>query len=1102
MTYVPLHLHDSFSVLDGYSTPAEYMSRAVELGMTHIAQTNHGTNAGHREFQREAEKAGIIPILGQEMYWTADRFDRTSKAKRQDGDSVYNHLTVLATGAEGLRNLDALSTKAWTEGFYYAGRIDTEILEEYSDGLIVLSGCMSGIVARHIMAGEHDKAKDMALHFKRIFGERYFIEVMSDNDKSLNLGLMQLAEDIGVRPVVTPDCHHARREDLWAQEAFLILSTNPKLNKDFEFSKSQQMDIMERFNYLYPERTMTFEKLGLHLRSAEEHLELLSKQGIGQEVLDNTWVVAHMISEYPYHQGLSLLPTPDKTIDDLDAELKRLAFEGLDKRGFAGNQEYIDRLNHELEVIKGKNFSNYFLILGDAIAWAREQGIFIGPGRGSGVSSLVNYCLYITNVDPMKYNLLFMRFVDPSRDEYPDVDVDIEIKRRWEVKDYLIKKYGDVSNIMTLGYFGGKSAIKSAASLLKVPVGETNKITKLLADDAEYSALDMYEHADWTREYRAKYPEILKVARALDGRLRSTGIHPGGVVLSNTAISNYVPLETRNDPQDTARGRIPVMAVDMNEAANIGFIKYDLLGLNTLTIVKEVLESVKQRTGRDIDPYTIPLDDGGVYEMLSRGETLGCFQVEAPAYTKLLTNMGGVSNFDELAASNALVRPGAADSEVGDTFIRGKNNGEYEFIHECTRSFTSDTYSAILFQEQQMLLCTELAGMSMGEANQVRGAISKKIPEKLALHKDDFIEGASRKISRAKAERVWKDLEASGNYSFNKSHAVGYSIVSYWTAWLKLHYPAEFMRAVLNNVSGQDERIKTMLYLIEAKRLGIDIYLPHVSRSGVKCEIEGVGIRLGLSMIKFVSERVATKIIDRGPYDSYAQLLEMSQTKFSGVNARALEHLNLVGAAAFDDNPKNGTERDNLYEVMGIPAFDARSLPPELSGGIRDVDEYSESGSFVVCAMVYNIKVGSHWRLAEYVDGTGATGSFVNTKVSVEKGNMYVMVISDNSIVEAHKVQDVIDGNAGAVGRWIHADSLALKDNEYRCISYSERKSGTNDIGSAVFTDKNKNLIGVGVYANTIASARIMCATGTKVNLRLRENRRGKLVLDSIKRAA
>ena len=413
-----LHCHTHYSPLDGLNTPAEYMERAKELGMTHLAQTDHGTNAGHREFKREADKAGIIPILGQEMYISpTDMYDRRSKASRADGTDVYNHIIGLAMNPTGLDTLNRLSRKSWEEGYYHKNRIDTDLILGDNEGMIFLSGCMNGLIAKAIERDETEEALRLAHQYKDALGDRFYIEVQGSNPIKINKGLLDIADKVGIAPVATSDCHYARKEDLWVEEAFLILSTNPKKNTEFDLSKAQKMDFLERYNYLYPDRKMTFQEIEIYLRDRKTHQELFHKQGITREdIYDNTNLIAARVESYDLPTGLNLLPV---TVDDPDAELRRKVTDGLERLGKHEDKVYIDRIEHELKTIRDKASAPYFLVVEDSVTWSKENGILVGPGRGSAAGSLVCYALGITRVDPMEYGLLFERFFDSGFvDEY------------------------------------------------------------------------------------------------------------------------------------------------------------------------------------------------------------------------------------------------------------------------------------------------------------------------------------------------------------------------------------------------------------------------------------------------------------------------------------------------------------------------------------------------------------------------------------------------------------------------------------------------------------------------------------------------------------
>lgn len=1064
------------------------MVRANELGMTHLSQTNHGTLSGHRAFQRAAKDAGIVPILGVEGYISeTDRFDRRAESKREDGTQVSNHIGLLALDEDGLRNLNVLNAEAWNTGFYSKPRMDFELLTQYNEGIVCLSGCIGGLLGQAIETEQPDKAIRHARMLKDIFGDRFYIEIQGHNAPHLNYALLEIAEKLDIKPVVTSDCHYARKEDLWVQEAFLIISSSPKVRKEVDFTKSQKMETLERFNYLYPDRRMTFQDYEIFLRDFDTQEELLAKQGIDTTPITNTLEIAQRVGEYPYYEALDLLPRPK--VDDPDKMLESMVYDGLKKRGLYEKVEYRQRVEEELDVIKGKGFSTYFLITATALDWAREQGIRIGPGRGSAVSSLVNYSLGITALDPIKFNLLFFRFMDPDRDDWPDIDIDIEKSRRHEVKEFMVRQFKHVANIATFGYLKDKSVVRDAARVYKVPLGDVNRVLKTVND------YDEFKTAPATQEFRKKYPEVIELADRLVGRIRSQGMHAGGLVVANQPIENYVPMQTQSDPQDESTERVPLVAYDMNDAAEIGLIKFDFLGLKTLDVIQDTLDHIKHRTGREIDLEELSLDDRRVYKMLSDGYTKGVFQAEAGPSTKLIMNMG-VDTFDELVASNALVRPGAADSSFGKNYLIGKKTGSFRYIHKDARYFTEDTYGQIIYQEQQMLLCVEVAGMSKKDSNRVRRAIGKKKPEELAKWKEVFVSGAAEKIGEDRAEELWHDLEAAANYSFNKAHAVGYSLLSYWTAWLKVHYPVEFMTALLANENDKDSRLD---YLMEAKRMGITIRLPHVNKSDITFSIEDDAIRFGLGNVKYISSKIGAKILANAPYKNYAHLLEVSQTKGSGINSRAISALNKIGGATFDDNPKTGTERENFYEYLDIPAFDSGVLPPEVRQQLDTLDEFNEHGAYAVFGMVRKIKIGHGWALVDIVDETAAVGVFTDPNVPIETGQQYVMLLANNRIARFITPEDLMDGEGGLFGKYVLSKTLNVKDGHYRCISFKKRVTQAGKtMANAVFADNEKNLLPVVIFPTMYDKAFLKCRAGGEVSPLLGEKEDGTIFLRNI----
>ena len=846
MTFTHLHVHSYYSLMDGLNSPLELVQAAKAAGQTAIAITDHGTLSSHREMQIACKEEGIKPILGVEAYISpTDRFDKSSKTDKSI--QAYNHIILLAKNKKGLENINTLQELAWNEGFYHKPRIDREVLNDYSEGIIVLSGCLNGLISKAIDKGNMEEAELLLKGFKQTFGQDFYVEVQSHNPMEINSALLELADKLEIKAVATGDAHFAKEEDRILEEAMLILSTSPKADKEADFEMSRQMpDMLDRFNYLYPDRKISFVDYNLFIQTRAEIEADFNKAGISRtDIYDNTMEISSKIQEYDFNRGLDLLPVP-KT--NADQKLSDMAFEGLERlrlrENWLGNDVYDQRLIEELEIIKSKNFASYFLVVADMVNWAKENNILVGPGRGSAAGSLVCYALGITDVDPIEYDLLFFRFINPDRNDFPDIDTDFEDRRRKEVKDYLKKKFKYVASISTYTYFKDKGVIRDAARVFMVPLSDVNRAMK---------SIDTFEDfidSPNTKEFRMKYPEVVWLADRLRGKIRSVGVHAAGVVVAKDDLRKYAPVESRADASDDVSGRIPVVAYDMDTVADIGLIKLDALGLKTLSVISDSLKSIKERTGKDIFLSSLSLDDPSVYKTLSEGYTKGVFQAEATPYTNLLIKMG-VDKFEDLAASNALVRPGAMNT-VGSSYIKRKHGQEaVQYIHPIMKPFTENTYGVIIYQEQVMQACVHLGGMTWSEADKVRKIIGKKKDAKeFDEFKDRFIVGASKHISKKQAETLWHTFEAHAGYSFNRSHAVAYSMLSYYTAWLKTYYPLEFMFSILKNENDKDARTE---YLIEAKRLKLSIKLPHINESDVFFSLKGDSIRFGLGEVKFIS---------------------------------------------------------------------------------------------------------------------------------------------------------------------------------------------------------------------------------------------------------
>jgi len=1035
-------------LMDGLNTPHELLQAAKDMGQTSLAITDHGTLSSHRDMQIAAKELGMKPILGLEAYISAtDRFDKRAVAKRDDNTSLYNHIILLAKNDEGLKNLQKLSQIAWTEGYYHKPRIDMEVLFEYGDGIIVVSGCMNGLISKAIERGDINKAKEITKAFKKRFGNDFYMEVQAHNPKELNESLLAIADELGVKSVATGDCHFAKETERDLEELLLILSTKPSQNKEADYESGRKRStILDRFDHIYPDRPISFADINVYIQSRSQIESDFVKAGFERkDIYESSVEIDNKIEAYDFNENLDLLPVPKKnalkTLKDMCE--KSLGEKGLD------NETYKARLEEELQVIADKNFASYFLIVSDMVNWSKENKIMVGPGRGSAAGSLVCYLMGITEVDPIKFDLLFFRFINPERNDFPDIDTDFMDLRRGEVKEYLRKKFKHVASISTYTYFKDKGVIRDVARAFLIPLGEVNKALKGV------ETFEEFESSSSTLEFRQKYPEVIKFASQLRGRIRSNGMHAAGVVVAKDDISKYVPIETRKDPSNDVSGRIPVVAYDMEQTADLGLIKLDVLGLKTLSVIDDAITIINNK-GKEIILKDIPLDDPKVFKDLSDGFTKGVFQAEATPYTNLLMKMG-VDNFEDLAASNALVRPGAMNT-VGGSYIRRKRGEEMTtYAHPIMQEFTKRTYGVIIYQEQVMQACVYLGGMSWADADKVRKIIGKKRDaSEFDQYREQFVTGASQHITREDAEKLWHDFEAHAGYSFNRSHAIAYSMLSYYTAWLKHYYPLEFMFAILKNENDKDARTD---YLLEAKRLGIKVLLPHINESALDFSIQGNSLRFGLSDIKFISHKVGSKIIATRPYNSMKHFQGVAGLKGSGINSRAIDSLNAIGAASFKDNPLTGNENENLYEYLGIPKFDTGKLSPAIKAQVNPLEEFLEEGCFVLLAMVKSIKKGPTWSRVELVDDTGSIGIFHEVNTQIEPGMMYFFLVGDNRIHRYVTIDDVVNKIDDTFVHWLYRDKLKIDTGKRLVIDFTHYKTKANKMmAHIILSDADKNL--------------------------------------------
>lgn len=1096
-TRVELHNHTHYSLMDGLNTPEEMVSVAKQFGMPALSITDHGTLSGHRAMQEACYEAGLKPILGVEAYISAsDRFDRRPVTKREDNVSLYNHIILLAKNENGLKNLHNMSREAWTSGFYSKPRIDWELMDEYGDDLVILSGCMNGLISKAFERGDIDEAYATAKKYSDRFGDNFYIEVQPHNPADLNAFLLDVADKYNIAPVATTDCHFIRPELRWVEEAMLILSTSPRRAQGVNYHTTSDIkDIFERFREIYPERPISFEEIDVYLMNREEAEAGFEKQNITREdIFENTLKIAEEVSDYRFLKGEDLLP---RVSADPDKDLRDLATIGLDKLGFGTDSVYRERLSHELDIIEKKNFSSYFIIVADMIDWAKKNNIFVGPGRGSAAGSLVCYALGITSIDPIKYDLLFSRFIDESRDDWPDIDMDFEKSRRGELKEYLGNKYGYVASISNFIYFKDKSVVRDAARVFAVPIEDVDRALKQVDTWEEFLTTSAKETVD----FRTKYPEVTDLASHLRGRIRAVGMHAAGVVTSSVPIEDYAPFETRSDPNEKISGRIPAVAWDMEDCADVGLIKLDILGLSTLDVIHDCVDLIEERHGKKIDLDSLPLNDNKVFNTLSSGNTVGVFQADAGPYRSLLMEMK-VDTFEDLVASNALVRPGARNT-VGQQFIDRKHGREsVKVIHPMLEDVLKHTYGTIVYQEQVMQVAMMLGGLSGSEANKLRKIIGKKRDVKeFDAYRQHFIDGATQHITLEQAQDLWHDFEAHADYSFNRSHAVAYSTLSYWTAWLKVNYPLEFMTALFRNEDNTDKKVDIF---IEMRRLGIKVKVPHINLSDARAKIEDGIVRLGLTDIKYISDKVFAKIDQHRPFDSYAEFRLVKSKKGSGISAQAENAMNVVGALKFNDNKLTGKESESYYEFLRIPKFAGKPLPKAVIDVLTNLEDFSEEGTYVVKGMVKDIKrgksaKGKEWVRAEIIDETGSDGVFCDPSDVPETGQMYMMLVTWNRIMYKIPVDEVNESNQHPFIQFIFNKSKRPPVGAIEILAVETRFTQAKKMmATLVIANSKREMRRVFVFPAQYSSMAGKLKPGKILNVKLDKSRDGTLYIKEI----
>lgn len=975
--FTHLHVHTQYSILDGAAAIKPLLKRAKELGMTALAITDHGNMYGVKEFHDAAEKEGIKPILGCEVYVAGgSRFDKSGKDDRGD------HLILLAKNLEGYHNLSKIVSYAFTEGFYYRPRVDKELLRLYHDGIICCSACLGGELPQAIMRGDMQEARRVVEEFVSIFGEDYYLELqlhqsgiprideqVYENQKKVNAVLLQLAAEYGVKYICSNDVHFIMADDAPAHDRLICLNTGRDLDDPnrMRYTWQEYLKSEEEMAALFPDHpealATTAEIAGKVEEYSLEHKPLMPNFPIP----DDFDVPLDQLKE-TFRKKIkdeAVLAEIDRCTDSLDEVvgrhpelsdqltiakqfryLEHLTYKGAERRYGTLSDAVRKRIEYELSTIEWMGFPGYFLIVWDFIRAAREMGVSVGPGRGSAAGSVVAYSLTITNIDPMKYDLLFERFLNPDRISLPDVDVDFDEDGRADVLHYVVEKYGSkrVAQIVTFGTMAPKAAIKDVARVQKLPLSESNRISKLVPEKPGTTFAKAYKEVpELVKEKESDNPLIrdtMKYAEKLEGSVRQTGVHACGVIIGQDDLEKFAPMAIAKDAE------LNVVQYEGKLVESVGLIKMDFLGLKTLSIIKDALENIESTTGSRPDIDAIPLDDPLTYDLYSRGETTGLFQFESPGMKKHLRNLKP-NRFEDLIAMNALYRPGPM--EYIPNFIARKHGLEpvtYEIPD--MEEYLKDTYGITVYQEQVMLLSQKLAGFTGGEADTLRKAMGKKKRDVLDKMKPKFIEGAKKNGHDPKiCEKIWGDWEAFASYAFNKSHSTCYAYVSYQTAYLKAHYPAEFMAALLSRNLSDIKKIS--FFMDECKRMGLSVLGPDVNHSKIRFSVdEGGTVRFGLAAIKGVGESAVQNIIDTrkegGPFKSVYDFVE--RVNLQTVNKKTLENLVLGGAFdAISDLPRSaylardehdGTLLDALVRYGNRVQSEKNNVQQSLFGGITE----------------------------------------------------------------------------------------------------------------------------------------------------------------------
>ncbi len=887
--FVHLHAHSQYSLLDGASRVKDMIARAADCDMPGMAITDHGVMYGAAEFYYEAKKAGIKPILGMEAYVAFG--DRRDKSPARTGKN-YGHLILLAKNQTGYENLVKLNTIGHLEGYYHKPRIDREVLKEFSEGLVALSACIGGQVPQMVLQNRFQEAEDLALWHKSVFGDDFYLEVQDHGlaeQHTVNRVFQELSDRLGINLIATNDSHYTRAEDVNAHDALICIGTGQFVS-----------DVNRKMSY----------GKDFYIKSAEEMYTVFHDLPQACRNTLEVWQKCNVILE----MGRTRLPAYDVP-EGFTAEtyMIDLAWKGLKQRYVTVTPELEERLNFELGIISQMGFPAYFLIVGDFINWAKAQGIPVGPGRGSAAGSLVAYCLGITDLDPVKYNLLFERFLNPERVSMPDIDVDFCIERRGEVIKYVREKYGAdrVSQIVTYNTLKAKAAIKDVARVMGIPFGEANDLCKKVPDELNITLEQATAEGTELYAEMQRNPNVAKVidmAKRLEGLTRNTSIHAAGVLISDAPLDTVVPL-TRLDKGGDAEGGVSTQ-YEQKYLEMLGMLKMDFLGLRNLTMIGRALDMIEKNHGVRVDFSNQDFTDPKAYELMRSGDTVGIFQVESEGMTKLIRRLQPTC-FEDVSAILALYRPGPLQSGYVDKYVDRRHGREkIEYPHPLLEPILKDTYGTMVYQEQIMQIAQVLAGYTLGGADLLRRAMGKKKLEEMAKQRAAFLEGcAVTGVDETLANTIFDDMEKFSEYCFNRAHTAAYAVLTYQTAYLKAHYPHEYMAALLSSYIGSMDKIQ--LTVLDCKHMGIDVLPPDVNSSGSDFTVTAEGIRFGLGAVKnaglaAVEEICRKRGLAGGRFKDPFDFFEKVDQKV--VNKRCIESLVLCGA--FDSFAAAGEKLD------------------------------------------------------------------------------------------------------------------------------------------------------------------------------------------------